>query len=135
MKRLTLTCLLLSFLAPFSVAKPGPQDSHETSAENNCSAGLKECKESLDDFKNAEQFMQLKVTFLVGLNQWEKSRPINPKITPVLNVDANHQESGNAVVYKPTVGLNRISTVPAKSSIQPVLLKSEAETSGKKPIR
>ena len=82
MKRLTLACLLLSFCASSSVAGPAPQSNRQTSGESKCSAGFKECQESLNDFKEAEQFMQLKATVLADLDRLEKSRPTKPKNHP-----------------------------------------------------
>ena len=67
MKRLTLACFLLSFCATSSVAGPAPQSNRQTSGESKCSAGFKECQESLRDFREAEQFMQLKATVLADL--------------------------------------------------------------------
>jgi hypothetical protein len=128
MKRLTLACLLLSFCATSSVAGPAPQSNRQTSAESKCSTGFKECKESLNDFKEAEQFMQLKATVLADLNRLEKSRPTKPKIATVRDADVNRQKTGNGAVYSATVGPNRKSAVQATSAVQPVSLESAAGT-------
>ena len=124
MKRLTLACILLSFCATPSVAGQAPQSNRQTSGESKCSHGFKECKESLNDFKEAEKFMQLKATVLADLNRLEKSRPTKPKIAAVRNADVNRQKTGNGAVYSATVGPNRISSVQATSAVQPVLLES-----------
>jgi hypothetical protein len=128
MKRLTLACLLLSFCATSSVAGPAPQSNRQTSGESKCSAGFKECKESLNDFKEAEQFMQLKSTVLADLNGLEKSRPTKPKIATVRDADVNRQKTGNGAVYSATVGPNRKPSVQATSAVQPVSLESAAGT-------
>jgi len=128
MKRLTLACLLLSFCATPSVAGPAPQSDRQTSGESKCSAGFKECKESLNDFKAAEQFMQLKSTVLADLNRLEKSRPAKPTIATVRDADVNRQKTGNGAVYSATVGPNRKSAVQATSAVQPVSLESAAGT-------
>ena len=73
MKKLTLACLLLSLCASSSVAGPPPQSNRQTSGESKCSAGFKECQESLNDFKEAGEFMQLKATVLADLDRLEKS--------------------------------------------------------------
>jgi len=128
MKRLTLGFILLSFCATPSVAGQAPQSNRQTSGESKCSHGFKECKESLNDFKEAEQFMQLKATVLADLNRLEKSRPTKPKIATVRNADVNRQKTGNGAVYSATVGPNRISSVQATSAVQPVSLESAAGT-------
>ncbi len=128
MKRLTLACILLSFCATSSVAGPAPQRKGQTSGESKCSAGSKECRESLNDFKEAEQFMQLKVAVLADLSRLEKSRPTKPKIATVRDPDVNRQKTGNGAVYSATVGPNRISSVQATSAVQPVSLESAAGT-------
>ena len=128
MKRLTLAFIFLSFCATSSVAGPAPQSNRQTSGESKCSHGFKECKESLNDFKEAEQFMRLKATVLADLNRLEKSRPTKPKIASVRNADVNRQKTGNAAVYSATVGPNRISSVQATSAVQPVSLESAAGT-------
>jgi len=128
MKRLTLACILLSFCATPSVAGPAPQSNRQTSGESKCSHGFKECKESLNDFKEAEQFMQLKATVLADLNRLEKSRLTKPKIATVRDADVNRRKSGNGAFYSATVGPNRISSVQATSAVQPVSLESVAGT-------
>jgi hypothetical protein len=126
MKRLTLACLLLSFCATSSVAGPAPQSNGKTSGESKCSAGFKECKESLNDFKEAEQFMQLKATVYADLNRLERSRPTKPKIATARDAEVNRRKTGNGAVYSATVGANRKSSVQATSAVQPVSLESAA---------
>ena len=128
MKKLTLVCLLLSLCASSIVAGPPPHSNRQTSGESKCSAGFKECQESLIDFKAAEQFMQLKATVLADLNRLEKSRPTKPKIAPVRDADVNRQKTGNGAIYSATVGPNRKSSVQAMSAAQPVSLESTGRT-------
>ena len=128
MKRLTLAFMFLSFCATSSVAGPAPQSNGQTSGEIKCGHGFKECKESLNDFKEAEQFMRLKGDVLADLNRLEKSIPAKPKIATVRNADVNRQKTGNAAVYHATVGPNRLSSVQATSVVQPVSLESAAGT-------
>ena len=128
MKRLTLTFMFLSFFATWSVAGPVPQSNGQTLGEIKCSHGFKECKESLNDFKEAERFMRLKATVLADVNRLEKSIPAKPKIAPVRNADVSRQRTGNAAVYHATVGPNRIASVQATSVVQPVWLESAAGT-------
>jgi hypothetical protein len=128
MKRLILACILLSFCATSSVAGPAPQSNRQTSGESKCSPGFKEYKESLNDFKEAEQFVQLKATVLADLNRLEKSRPTKPKIATVRDADVNRQKTGNDAVYSATTGPNRISSAQATSAVQPVSLGSAAGT-------
>ena len=132
MKRLALAWLLLSFCATSSAAGPAPQSNRPTSGESKCSTGFKECQESLNEFKNAEQFMQLKATVLADLDRLEKLRAIKPKIATVRDAMVNRQETGNDPVSSATVGSNRKSPVQATSVAQPVSLKSTAGTPGYK---
>ena len=128
MKRLTLAFMFLSYCATSSVAGPAPQSNRETLGEINCNHGFKECKESLNDFKEAERFMRLKATVLADLNRLENSIPTKPKIATVRNADETRQNTGNAAVYHATVGPNRIASVQATSVLQPVSLESAAGT-------
>ncbi len=128
MNRLTLGFMLLSYCATSLVAGPAPQGNLQTSGKSKCSHGFKECRESLNDFKEAEQFMQLKATLLADLNQLERSRPTKPKIVSVRDVDANRPKTGNGAVYSVTVGPNGKSSVQATNAVQPVSLESVAGT-------
>jgi len=128
MKRLTLACILLGFCSTSSVAGPAPQSNRQSSGESKCSHGFKECKESLDDFQEAERFMRLKATVLADLNRLEKLIPTKPKIATVRNADVSRQKTGNAAVYHATVGPNRLASVQAASEVQPVSLQSAAGT-------
>ena len=128
MKRSTLACLLLSLCAASSVAGPAPQSARQTSGGSKCGAGFKECQESLKDFKEAEQFMQLRATVLADLNRLEKSRLTKPKIATARDADVNRQKTGNGGAYSATAGPNRISSVQATSAVQPVSLESAGET-------
>ena len=94
MKKLTLVCLVLSLCASSLVAGPPPQRNTQTSGESKCSAGFRECQESLSDFKEAREFMQLKVTVLADLDRLEKSRPMKPRVATVRQGDANPQKIG-----------------------------------------
>ena len=124
MKRLTLACLLLGFCATSSVAKSAPQSNSRASGESKCNAGFKECRESLNDFKEAEQFMRLKATVFADLNRLDKSRPKKPKIATVRSADVNRPITGNDAVFSATTGTNRKSSVQAKSTVTPVSLMS-----------
>jgi len=120
MKTLTVACLLLSFCATSAVAVPSPQSNRQTSAERKCSAGFKECKESLNAFKEADQFMRLKATVLADLNRMEKSSLAKAKGATGRVVDINRQTTGNVIVLSATVGPIRNSSVQAKSAVLPV---------------
>ena len=128
MERLALAFMFLSFCATWSVAGPAPQSKGQTSGEINCSHGFKECKESLNDFKEAERFMRLKGAVLADLNRLENSIPTRPKIATIRNADVIRQKTGSAAVYRGTVGPNRLSSVEATSAVQPASLESAAET-------
>ena len=128
MKKLTLAFILLSFCVMPSVAGPAPQSNRQTSGESKCGHGFKECRESLNDFKEAEQFMQLKATIFADLNRLEKSRSKKPKIVSVRDADVNRERTGNGAVYSATVGPNRMSSVQATGTLQPVSLESAAGT-------
>ena len=126
MKRLTLAYLLLSFCATSAVAGPAPQSDRQTSRDSECSAVFRECQESLKEFKEAREFMQLKATVLADLDRLEKSRATKPKIASVRDPNLNHQNTRNAAAYSATVGQNRKSSTPATSAVQPVSLESAA---------
>jgi hypothetical protein len=123
MKKFILACLLLSLCMSSSVAGPAPQSNRQTSGEDKCSAGFKECKESLNDFKEAGHFMQLKATVLADLSRLEKSTPTQPRIAPIRNADANRQKTRIGAHYSATVGRNGKPSVQATSAIQPVSLE------------
>ena len=133
MKRLTLAFIFLSFCATWSVAGPAPQSKGQTSGESNCSHGFKECKESLNDFKEAERFMRLKGAVLADLNRLQKSTLTKPKSATVRNADVNRQKTGSAAVYHATVGPNGKASVQATNAVQPVSLESAAGTPKEKP--
>jgi hypothetical protein len=101
MKRLTLACILLSFCATSAVAGPAPPSNRQTSGESKCSHGFKECRESLNDFKEAEQFMQLRATVLADLNRLERSRPTKPRIISVRDAGVNRRKPGTAPFTAP----------------------------------
>ena len=121
MNKVTSACLLLTLFASASFAGPLPQGSRKTSGENACNAGLKECKESLSDFKDAQRFMLLKATLLADLSRAEISRPTKPKITPASNAHAKRPETVNAGAYSFIVIPSGMSFVPAKSAMPGVI--------------
>jgi len=132
MKRFTLACLLLSLCAASVVAGPAPQSDRQASGDSKCSAGFIECQESLNDFKQAGLFMQLKATVIADLDRLEKSRPTKPKIATARDADVNGRKTGNGAVYSATVGPNRKSSMQATSAVHPVSLESAAGTPGYK---
>ena len=127
MRMLALVCLLLSLCVSFSGAKPSPQDDHGSWEGSKCAAGMKECKESLNDFKDAEKFMQLKATVYADLTSAGPPAPNKPQFAAVTDANLGRRANGNTVRYKTIVHPNRISVVPATTVIQPVSLKSSAE--------
>ena len=127
MRVLTLVCLLLSLGVSFTVAQPSPQGNHESSGGSKCAAGMKECKESLNDYKEAERFMQLKATVFADLSSGGKSAPRKPQIPPATDANLSRGANGNSVAYKAMGRSNGASAVPTTSAIQPVSLKSGAE--------
>jgi hypothetical protein len=132
MKRLALAWLLLSFCATSTVAGPIPQCNGQASGESKCSTGFKECRESLNDFKEAAQFMQMKVTVLADLNRLEKSGPTKPKIPTVRDADVNRQKTGTGAAYGATMRPIRKSPGQATSAAQPIVLESANGTPGDK---
>jgi hypothetical protein len=127
MRVLTLVCLLLNLCASHAVAHPSPQDDHGSSRGSKCAAGMKECKESLDDFKDAEKFMQLKATVFADLSSGGKSTPKKPQITAGTDAHLGRGAAGISVGYKTIARPNGNSPVPATSAIQPASLKFVAE--------
>jgi hypothetical protein len=122
MKEFTLGCLLLSLFALSLAAGPPPQSNRQTSGESQCSAGFKACQESLNDFKEAKEFMQLKANLFADLDRTGKSKPTKPRITTVRNAGVNPQKTGNEAVSSATVGPNRTSSAQAATPVQPVLV-------------
>ena len=127
MRVLTLVCLLLSLCVSFAVAQPSPQDDHESSGGSKCAAGMKECKESLNDYKDAERFMQLKATVFADLSRGGRSAPRKPHIPPATDANLSRGANRNSVGYKAVGHSNGISAVPAASATQPASLKSIAD--------
>jgi hypothetical protein len=130
MKTLTLVCLLLSLCVSSLVAGPPPQSKRQNSGESKCGAGFKQCQESLKDFKEGKEFMQLKATVVADLNRLEESRPTQPKTPTVRGADRNRRKTGNPAVYSATVGPNGKSSVAATRAVQPASLDSTAGTPG-----
>jgi len=122
MKAFTLGCLLLSLFVLFSVAGPPPQSNRQTSGESKCGAGFKECQESLNDFKEAKEFMQLKATLFADLDKTGKSKPTKPRIATVGDAGVIRQKTGNEAVSSAIVGPNRTSSAQAATPVQPVLV-------------
>ena len=127
MRVLTLVCLLLSLGVSFPVAQPSPQGDHESSGGSKCAAGMKECKESLNDYKDAERFMQLKATVFADLSSGGKSAPRKPQISPATDANLNRGANRNSVGYKAIGRSNGASAVPTTSAIRPASLNSIAE--------
>jgi hypothetical protein len=128
MNRLAPACLLLSLCSSISVANPVPQGNRETSGASKCSAALKECKESLNEFKDAAQFMELKAAVFADLSRLEEPAAKKPKATPERDAKVIRRKVGTAPVYSAIEGPNGKASAPTTSTIQPVSLKSEAET-------
>lgn len=126
MNKLTLAFLLLTLSASLSFGGQLPQGSRKTSTEKACSAELKECKESLSDFKDAQQFMQLKANMLADLDRMETSRATRTTGAPVISAHANPPVTGNAAFHRVIVIPNEMLFVPAWRAIQPVSLNFTA---------
>jgi hypothetical protein len=130
MKILTLACLLLSFLAKSLVGGPAPQSDRQTPGPSKCGNGIKECKESLNDFKEAEQFKQLKASVLADLNSLENSSTTKPNVATARTVDVNRQKNGNLSAHSTALAPHGKSSAKATNTVQPVALKSVAATPG-----
>jgi len=128
MKRLILACFLLCLCARFSVAVPSPQSNFPASRESKCSKGFKECKESLKDFKDADEFMQTKATV------FENSISTKSNSATARDAHVNRQKTGSGVVYGATVGPNRPSSGQATSAAQAALGESAAGTMSDKQM-
>jgi hypothetical protein len=120
MKRLTLACLLLNLCTSSSIVGQSVQGNLQARGESKCSAGFKECRESLNDFKEAGQFMQLKATVLADLVGIQNAKATKAKIAPIPGADTDRLKTGNAVVYGAIIGPAKILAVPAKSASRPV---------------
>jgi hypothetical protein len=122
MKGFTLGCLLLSLFALSFAAGPPPQSNRQTSGESKCSAGFKECQESLNDFKEAREFMQLKANVFADLDRTRNSKPTKSRSATVRNASVNRQKTGNEAFSSAIVGPNRKSSAQAATVVQPVLV-------------
>ena len=134
MKRVILACFLLCLCARFSVAVPSPQSNFPASRESKCSKGFKECKESLKDFKDADEFMQTKATVFADLNRLENSISTKSNSATARDAHVNRQKTGSGVVYGATVGPNRPSSGQATSAAQAALGESAAGTMSDKQM-
>lgn len=134
MKRLILACFLLCLGATSSVAVPAPQGNLQTLRESKCSGRFKECKESLKDFKDADEFMQTKATVFADLNRLENSMATKSNSATARNAHVNRQKTRSGVVYGVNVGPNRPLSGQATSAAQAALVESAAGTTSDKQM-
>ncbi len=109
---------------PHKVSGPAVQDGRQTLEESKCVAGFKACRENLPEFKEADQFMQLKAAVFADLNRLEKPRRTNPESLAVRDADLYYQSTGNGSVNGANGRSIRESPAQAKSAILPVSLMS-----------
>jgi len=107
-------------LGPSKVIGPAVSDDRRPLEEDTSIAGFKEHKEGLREYKEAQQFMQLKVAVYADLNRLEESRHAKPKCATVRGADSNCQSSANLAVNRPTGRSIRESPAQAKSAVLPV---------------
>ncbi len=88
--------------------------------EDTSIAGSKEHKEGLSEYKEAQQFMELKVAVYADLNRLEESRYGKPECATVRGADSNCQSSGNLAVNRATGRSIRKSPAQAESAVLPV---------------
>jgi hypothetical protein len=105
---------------PGKVFGPAVHDDRRALEEDTSIAGFKEHKEGLSEYKEAQQFMQLKVAVYADLNRLEESRYTKPECATVRGADSNCQSSGNLAVNRATGRSIRESPAQAKSAVLPV---------------
>jgi hypothetical protein len=112
------------------VAGPGVQTARHALGRSSCIATFEECRENLSEFKEAQQFMQLKAAVIADLNRLEESRHAKPKCDTVRGADSNYQSSGNLPVNRANSRSIGKSPAQAESAVLPVSLMSAG---GSKP--
>jgi len=104
------------------VIGPAVQDDRHALEEDTSIAAFKEHKEGLREFKEAQQFMQLKAAVYADLNRLERSRHAKPRCDTVRGADSNCQSSGNLAVNRASGRSIRESPAQAKCAVLPVSL-------------
>jgi hypothetical protein len=102
------------------VIGPAVQDDRYALEADTSIAGFKEYREGLSEFKEAQQFIQLKAAVYADLNRLEKSRHAKPRCDTVRGADSNCQSSGNLAVNRANGRSIRESPAQAKSAVLPV---------------
>lgn len=109
-------------LGPSNVISPAAHTDRRALEKDPSIAGFKELKESLGEYKEAQQFMQLKDAVYADLSRLEKSRYAEPRCDAVRGIDSNCQRSGNLAVNRANNGSIRELPAQAKSAVLPVSL-------------
>lgn len=102
------------------VIGPAVQNAGHALGKNIRIATFEERREGLSEFKEAQQFMQLKAAVYADLNRLEKSRQAIPECDTVRGADSNCQSSGNLAVNLAKGRSIRESPAQAKSAVLPV---------------
>ncbi len=108
----------------YKVIGPAVQNSLQASGERTRLAGFKERGKDLSEFKEAEQFMQLKAAVIADLNRLEESRRAKPNRGIVRDADLDYQSTGNATVNRTNSRSIGESPAQAKGLVLSVLSKS-----------
>ncbi len=109
----------------YKVIGPAVQHSpRRASGESTRLAGFKERGKDISEFKEAEQFMQLKAAVVADLNRPEKSRRAKPNRDIVRDADLDYQSTGNVTVNRANGRSIGESPAQAKSLVLSVLSKS-----------
>jgi len=104
------------------VIGPAVQNARHALEEDTSIVAFKELKEGLSEFRQAEEFMQLKVAVIADLNRLEESRHAKPKGDTVRDGDLDYQSSGNVTVNRANGRSIRDLPAQAKSAVLPVSL-------------
>ena len=107
---------------PSEVIGPAVQDDCRALEEHTSIAGFKERKEGLSEYKEAQQFMQLKAAVYADLSRLEKSRHAKPRCDTFRGVDSNCQRSRNLAANRVNASSIRELPAQAKSTVLPVSL-------------
>ena len=109
-------------LEPRKEIGPAAHKDRRALEEDPSIAGFKELKESLGEYREAQQFMQLKAAVFADLSRLEKLRHAEPRCDAVRGIDSNCQRSGNLAVNRANNGSIRELPAQAKSAVLPVSL-------------
>lgn len=113
---------------PIEGIGPAVHDDRRALEEDASIAGFRELKEGLGEFKEAQQFMQLKAALYTDLNRPEKSKHAIPSCDTARGPNPNCQNSGNLAVSRTNGSSFGEPPAPAKREVLPMTLMPAGRT-------